>query len=326
MFNLQRGDAIGIVSPSSPITATAPVRTERAIGFLKEKGFRVVMGDLAGKKDFYRSASIKERADELNNLIRDDSIKCIMSSIGGMNSNSLLPYIDYDAFAANPKIVIGYSDFTAVLFALYSRTGISTYYGPALVPSFGEWEPFTSMTYDYFSDIFMKDILPYDFKAPPIWTDEFLDWESQDRSKKGRANDWVTLNGGVCEGRIIIGNLNTFSGIWGSPYFPEIKKGDILFIEDSLKDASIVERSFSMLKVNGVFDKIGGLILGKHEGFNDLGSGRKPSDILIEVLGSYDFPFLSEVDCCHTLPMFTVPVGAEVRLDATSKKLILLTR
>lgn len=64
-----------------------------------------------------------------------------MSTIGGMNSNSLLPYIDYDAFLNNPKIMIGYSDATALLLGIYVKTGIPTFYGPALVPSFGEFEP-----------------------------------------------------------------------------------------------------------------------------------------------------------------------------------------
>lgn len=54
-----------------------------------------------------------------------------MSTIGGMNSNSILPYIDYDAFLKNPKIMIGYSDATALLLAIYAKTGIPTFYGPA---------------------------------------------------------------------------------------------------------------------------------------------------------------------------------------------------
>ena len=69
-------------------------------------------------------------------------IKCIMATIGGMNSNSILPYIDYEAFKRNPKIIIGYSDVTAILLAIYAKTGINTYYGPALVASFGELPPF----------------------------------------------------------------------------------------------------------------------------------------------------------------------------------------
>lgn len=93
------------------------------------------------KGDTYRSGTPKERADQLNTLLRDPEIKMVMPTIGGTNSNSMLPYIDYAALKENPKIVVVYSDATAILLALYGKTGISTYYGPALIPSFGKFEP-----------------------------------------------------------------------------------------------------------------------------------------------------------------------------------------
>ncbi|HAS3151713.1 TPA: LD-carboxypeptidase, partial [Vibrio cholerae] len=96
---------------------------------------------LTGKSDYYRSGSIRERAEELNQLIRDPNVRCIMSTIGGNNSNSLLPYIDYEALRNDPKIIIGYSDVTALLLGIYAQTGLITFYGPALVASFGEYPP-----------------------------------------------------------------------------------------------------------------------------------------------------------------------------------------
>lgn len=118
---LKPGDAIGIFSPSAPATYSSPKRFQRAKTFLEAKGFVIVEGKLTGKQDHYRSGSIKERAEELNELIRNPDIKCIMSTIGGMNSNSLLPYIDYEAFKQHPKIIIGYSDVTAILLAMLRR-------------------------------------------------------------------------------------------------------------------------------------------------------------------------------------------------------------
>ncbi len=322
---LKKGDYIGIFSPSSPITYSCPKRFERAKKYLQDKGFKIVEGNLTGKYDFYRAGSIKERAEELNNLIRDPKVKCIMSTIGGMNSNSLLPYIDYEAFKKNPKIIIGYSDVTAILLAIYEQTGISTYYGPALVASFGELSPFVDSTYRYFKEITMDEIkIPYVFEIPQYWTDEYVNWETQDRGKEERENKWITIYEGVARGRVIGGNLNTMQGIWGSKYMPEIKDGDILFIEDSLKDAATIERSFSFLKVNGVFDRISGIILGKHELFNDLNTGRKPYEILLEVLGGKRLPFIADFDCCHTHPMFTLPIGCEIELDARNKKVSII--
>ncbi len=131
---------------------------------------------------------------------------------------------------------------------------------------------------------------------------------------------------GVVEGRVIGGNLNTMEGIFGTEYMPQIKDGDILFIEDSLKNPSVIERTFSLLKLAGVFDRIEELILGKHEKFDDFGTGRKPYEILNEVLGKYSFPFIAEFDCCHTHPMMTLPIGCKIRLDATKKEVTLLEK
>lgn len=318
---LKAGDSIGIFSPSAPITYLCPKRFQRAKKYLKEKGFNIIEGNLTGRHDFYRSGGIKERAEELNNLIRNPEVKCIMSTIGGMNSNSILPYIDYEAFKKHPKIIIGYSDVTAILLGIYAQTGISTYYGPALVASFGELPPFVDYTYKYFKDITMDTtVIPYDFQIPDYWTEEFINWETQDRGKEKKENQWITVHGGVTRGRVIGGNLNTMQGIWGSKYMPEIKEGDILFIEDCLKDIATIERSFSHLKVNGVFDKVSGIILGKHESFKDLNADRKPYEVLLEVLGDNKIPFIAEFDCCHTHPMMTLPIGAIIELDATNRK------
>jgi len=319
---LKPGDTIACFSPSTPITAFCPMRFERGKEFLRSKGFKIKEGSLTGKSDHYRSGTIKERADELNALIRDPEVRCIMSTIGGFNSNSLVPYIDYEAFKKDPKIIIGYSDVTAILFAIYAKTGITTFYGPALVASFGEFEPFNEETYKYFSDLLVEDtVFPYEYEMPEFWTEEYINWEDQNRGKESHTNEWITRKEGVVQGRLIVGNLNTMYGIWGSPYMPEIAQGDILFIEDSLLDAQNVERAFSHLKVCGVFDRIGGLIIGKHELFNDRDTERKHYEILEEVMGEYNFPFLAEVDCCHTHPMFTMPIGSQIQLDATNKSI-----
>lgn len=322
---LKQGDVIAIFSPSSPITYNAPKRFERAKQFLIDKGYKIIEGNLTRSHDFYRSGTIKQRAEELNELIRNPDIRCIMSTIGGMNSNSILPYVDYEALESNPKIIIGYSDVTALLLAIYAKTGIHTFYGPALVASFGELSPFVDYTYSYFEQVLMNG---FDkccvMLKPPIWTDEYINWEEQNRPKEAYPNDWVTVNGGKAEGRLIGGNLNTMQCIWGSEYMPEIKEGDILLIEDSLKDAATIERSFSFLKINGVFTKVSGILLGKHELFNDLKTGRNPYEILQEVLGDKKLPIIADFDCCHTHPMLTLPIGVRVSMDADRKEVSIL--
>lgn len=225
----------------------------------------------------------------------------------------------------HPKIIIGYSDTTALLLGIYAKTGLVTFYGPALASSFGEFPPFVDMTFDNFKSVICDGVvLPYEYKMPDIWTDEFINWSQQDRGKTENKNEWLTVIPGICRGRLIGGNLNTMEGFFGTEYMPEIKEGNILFIEDSLKDACTIERTFSLLKLAGVFDRIGGIVLGKHEKFDDNGTGRKPHEILLEILDDYKIPFLAEFDCCHTHPMFTMPIECHVELNATAKTVRLL--
>ena len=134
---IKQGDKIGYFSPSTPITANCPVRYQRARDYLQSKGFQLATGALTGQSDIYRSGTAKARAEELNQLIRDPNVRVIMSTIGGTNSNALLPYIDYDAIRADPKVIIGYSDVTSILLGIYQQTGLITFYDLHLLQA---WE------------------------------------------------------------------------------------------------------------------------------------------------------------------------------------------
>jgi muramoyltetrapeptide carboxypeptidase LdcA involved in peptidoglycan recycling len=322
---LKIGDTIGIFSPSYPGSSISPEASELAIKFLEGKGYNVLRGSLTGKLDYYRSGSIKERADELNKLIENPEVKCIMAVTGGYVSNSILPYINYKSLLSSPKIIVGFSDITSILLGIYAKTGLITFYGPNLLTTFGQIPPFSEMSYKYFDNIVSSKVsFPYILPTPEIWTDDYVGLDEKDVYCTTHNNRLITLNNGKAIGRLIGGNLNTLQGIFGSPYMPQIEEGDILFLEDKNLDAETIERSFSMLKISGVFDKIGGLIIGKHIDFKDRGTGLKHYDILLEVIGTPKIPILSEFDASHAKPMITMPIGCNIELDATNQKVTIL--
>lgn len=308
---------IGFFSSSTPITAISPIRFARAKDFLQKKGITLIAGNLTEQSDFYRSGKIKQRAAEINQLIHDDSIDILIATIGGMNSNSVLPYIDYNYLQQHPKTIVGYSDTTALLLAVKTQApACRVLYGPALVASLGEFAPIVDETWRDFLQVIQSEKAT--IQAPQQWTDEQLNWEHFDHPKQMFPNAWGYTRTPVLEGRIIGGNLNTMTGVIASKYFPKFTKDDLLFIEDAEKDAAIIERSFAMLKVAGVFDQMKGIVLGKHALFDDLKSNRRPIDILTEVLGELDLPIIYDYDSCHTVPMMTTPIGAWARIDATN--------
>jgi len=242
-------------------------------------------------------------------------VRCIISTIGGSNSNALLPYIDYEALKKDPKIIVGYSDVTALLLGIYAQTGLVTFYGPALVASFGELPPLVDATFTSFIDILSSELITYEYTMPEAWTDIKHNWETQVEAKVTYANQWQYMGSGKITGRLIGGNLNTMAGIWGTPYMPEIKTGDILLLEDSLKGIETVERGFAHLMACGVFDKVGAIILGKHELFDNKGTGRSPLDVLLEVLNGKNVPIMYGFDSCHTHPMLVTPLGIDASID-----------
>lgn len=316
---LRAGDTIGIITPSFPAPVRFPERYARGIEQLKRMGFIVREGSCTYRSEGYRSASIRERAEEVNALLRDPDVKAIISTIGGTNSNSLLPYIDYEALRRQPKIIMGYSDVTALLLACYTQTGVTTFYGPAVVPSFGEYETMFADGERYVREVLgLERTAPYTLDVPREWTEEMIDWSTQDREKTFRPNEgWLTLRDGQVRGRLIGGNMNTMTGFLKSDYFPELN-GAILFLEDSFKTMADEERSLSMLKLAGVFDVISGLVIGKHEHFDAAGAPFTFEELLLEVLGDVDFPILTNVDIGHTFPSHVFPIGIEVELDATA--------
>ncbi|MGD6968250.1 S66 family peptidase [Rossellomorea vietnamensis] len=322
---LKEGDTIGIITPSSPAPVLFTERYQRGLTQLKNMGFNVLEGKCSKTSQGYRSAPIKERAEEINEFIRDEKVKAIISTIGGTNSNSLLPYLDYQTLKAQPKIIMGYSDVTALLLGIYARTGMTTFYGPAIVPSFGEFPEMLPKGREYFEQaVINPEPLPYTLDIPAEWTEEMLDWRTQTREKKMISNiGWKSLREGKARGKLIGGNLNTLSGIIASDYFPELT-GAILFIEDSFKDMAVQERSLSMLKLAGVFDVIEGLIVGKHEHFDDSKAPFTFEDLLLEVLDGREIPILTNVDIGHTFPSHVFPIGIEAEMDAGAGRITFL--
>lgn len=328
---LNSGSVIGIISPSCPITHDAPYPSEIAENYLKSKGFSIIKGSLYGRiNSSYRSGTVKDRAEELNELIHNDEIDCIMAVAGGYVSVSMLPYIDYEYLKDHPKIIVGHSDVTSLLLAINKKCGFPTFYGPNLVTSFAHKDFYR----DYSLDCFLKIINHSEaciIEKPDFYTDEAIDWYTTEEifnknleNEKFNSNEWITIVSGVTKGRLIGGNTDNFSLLYGNPYCPKVQNGDILFLENVNENADFFERAISSLYIHGVFDKISGLIFGKAKGYNDIGSGKRELDILFEVIGVPSFPILVDVDCGHTVPIMTLPIGAEIEMDADKKTITVI--
>ena len=322
-MEIKKGSTIGVFSPSYTIIHDAPEAAGRAEAFLCDSGFKVRRGKLWGKKNAFRTGSPVERADEFNSLLYDPEVDILMASVGGIITNGMLPYIDYEYYAANPKPVVGMSDVTALLMALYAKTGVSVYYGTNFVTSYARLGPYRDIALKCLCDVLnFKD--SYEYSAPETYSDAVIEWEKPLTEEKHIPGKLLTLHGGKVRGRLIGGNLYTMTRVWGTPYMPEIRQGDILFIEDTQTDADVVESNLGQLKICGIFEKLGGLIIGKCRDYADCETGMTYYDFIYDYIGRPDIPVLAECDFSHCAPMLTIPVGLTAELDADAKSLRLL--
>lgn len=318
---LRPGARLGVFAPSHPAHALFPDRYRAGVAALEALGYTVVEDPLvaAGKSQGYRTAPPIERAQALMHLWLEADVDGLISVIGGQNSSSLLPHLDFAALAARPKVVCGYSDVTALHMALASEARLSTFYGPAVAPSFGEPGPLP-YTVDAFTAAVTGAAEERRRLEPPSrWSREGPRWDGDDwRDPAKRVwhdhPGWAVVRGGEARGPLLAGNLNTMRALTGTRYLPAFD-GAILMIEEMSAPLDRWERAVTHLALMGVFDRIAGLIVGRPE-IAEVGDA--PFDhtqVLLEVVGAhYDFPIVEGFDCGHTHPMLTLAQGTEASL------------
>ncbi|MBX3022647.1 MAG: LD-carboxypeptidase [Bdellovibrionales bacterium] len=322
---LKRGDTIAVFTPSSPAhLGIFREKYQHGLAELRRLGFKVIEGSLTASQrtQGYRTASGRDRAAELMELFLNPQVRAIFSTIGGSNSASLLPYLDFQAIRAHPKIFCGYSDVTSLHMAIGKLAGLSTLYGPAIMPTFGEFPHLLS----YSENSFLRAVgmLPPEKEiAPPErWSRQIRDitsgaWKTEARTYIDNSG-WMVGYPGQAEGPAVVANLNTLLTLMGTPYFPELK-GKIVVLEEMEASMSQQERRWTQLRQTGVLDDIQALLVGKPEVLKTEGAPFTLNELIEDILVGLPFPRVYDFDCGHTSPMLTLAQGTPLRLDANGE-------
>jgi muramoyltetrapeptide carboxypeptidase len=263
----------------------------------------------------------KERAAEFMELIRNPQVSCMISTIGGSNSSSMIPYLDFEEIRRNPKVICGYSDVTSLHLSILAYAGLRTFYGPAVMPSFGEWPDMLEETKDSFLDAVQKHRSgSRQLKPPRRWSTHLRSaatnaWKTEPRKFEENPG-WRVLNPGEANAPIVVANLNTMMSSAGTSYFPKLES-KILLIEEMSAPLSMQERSLRQLERLGVFNVISGLIVSKPEVYNAEDAPFGYDDLILEVVGTHrKYPIVSGFDCGHINPTLTIAEMTEVSLAA----------
>ncbi len=282
---LQKGDMIGIMAPSCWADAA---ELKIAKDFLEAQGYEVYIHPQSAAIRHQSAGTPQEKAQALNELFANPDIKAIITARGGNRAMTMLPLLDYDLIAANPKILCGYSDVTALLNGIHARTGLVTFHGPLARELSGRAESAA-----------MLEIMSGQKSA--------IDCAGTRIIHEGEAN-----------GRLMGGNLSVMHALSGTGYMPDMT-GALLFLEDTSDHLSRYDRMLCSLRLAGVFNMISGLVMGRFSKTCDDESnpfGFTLEDIVREHLANAGIPVVMDMNFGHHGLLPTYPVGAEATLTA----------
>src|SRR5437879_6260472 len=305
---LHRGDIIGICSPASAPASDHDV--SRGIAYLERLGYRVELGKHVRLKRGYLAGTDAQRASDLNVLFANRKVKAIFTARGGYGSHRILPLLNYPVIRRNPKILVGYSDITALQLALMAKVGLVTYSGPMVAAEMAaglggsaeEW---------FWRCVTSKQALP-SIQAKLLQRGRMkLEGRRTQRLHRSRGKQYAQTTG-----RLTGGNLSVVVTSVGTPYFPRVSS-PILLLEEIDERPYRVDRMLQQMLLAGVLSRAGGVVLGS---FTDCKPGKgKPSltlrQVFLDTFAGFNYPVLEGVRYGHVKNSLTMPLGIRVRLN-----------
>lgn len=260
------GTAVGIWTPSAPAPSLFPRRFERALKALEAEGFPVVLADSATGNAGIGAAAPAVLAADLHALLAEPRVGAVLCATGGYTSSAVLARIDWALVREAAIPIIGYSDITAVLWAVMSQAGLVSFHGPMPVSEWGEWGGPWAYTLENLRRALHPGAEPVPLPEPGCWTDETLWWDKEDtRRRKTRTGGWRCLVPGQAEGWLLPGCAATATHLFGTPYLPDVD-GALLCLEFAGMGPDQVWAHLVQWADSGLLGRVAGLVVGRHAG------------------------------------------------------------
>lgn len=304
---LREGDTIALVTPGSYITQQ---EKEESINNLRNLGFNVTYSDRLMQKNGYFSATDKERAADLNEMFERKDVRGIMCARGGYGCARILPYLDYDLIKNNPKVLIGFSDVTALQYAIYKNSDLITFHGPVSISSF------SSFSVKNFRNVLMNP-------------NEELELQNSTTDNNYNPYGITVIAEGIAKGELVGGNLSIVVSMIGTEYDIDFS-GKIVFLEEFIEEPYRIDRMLTQLIQAGKFENAAGIALGvfklcepdkTNPSFNNSFS---LMEVLVDRLGKLGIPVVYGLSFGHVADKFTLPFGGRAELNTDDKQLKLL--
>jgi muramoyltetrapeptide carboxypeptidase len=264
---------------------------EPGLALLRSAGFRVVLaGHVYDRRD-YLAGDDQARLEDLNSMLGRPEIRAVVCARGGYGSLRLLPGVRYDVIREDPKVIVGYSDITALLNAVHKETGLVTFHGPMVRDLGGK-------SRDNWDDL-LRIMISGKGKTLAL-------------APRGRA----LVEGKAC-GPLAGGNLSVLCHLAGTPFFPELE-GAILFLEDIGEPGYRVDRMLTHLMLTGRIRGVSGIALGE---MVDCGAPETLEDIFADILSPLGVPLATGLPVGHGDRNAALPIGLPAELDTRAMTL-----
>ncbi|MBI5556047.1 MAG: LD-carboxypeptidase [Deltaproteobacteria bacterium] len=281
---LKKGDTIGLVAPAGFWEEEDLIRGVR---ILSQYGFKVKIARNLTVREKYLAGTDTHRSALFNDIWRDGEVKAVLAVRGGYGCLRILSAIDYDLISSCPKILIGFSDITALHSAIWQKTGLVTFHGPMVTT---------------LAKIDRDSLL------------SFFETLTSGCCRPLTARSLEILKGGNGRGKLVGGNLTTAVHLLATPH--EVSWRDkIVFLEDTGEAPYRIDRMLSHLKMAGRFAGVRGLILGT---FTNCGDEEIIWSRVMELLAEEDFPIWANFPIGHGERNMIVPLGSEAIQDSSN--------
>lgn len=307
---LKEKSRIGIIAPASFITKEDFEKIEQNLASL---GLIAIPSRNLFKRFGYLGGNDVERVEDIHEMFARKDIDGIMCARGGYGTPRILRLIDYELIRKNPKVFIGYSDITALLIAIFIKTGLVTFHGAVGISSFNDF------TKKYFIDVLMEG-------------KDFVEMESIPEEKNEEVSSIegiFKINSGRAEGRLIGGNLSLLVNLIGTESDFNLDE-KIFFIEEVGEEPYRIDRMLTQLINSRKLEKCRAIVLGKFS--NCEVKKENPSfreslnlrEVLIDRLGSLSIPVIYGLSFGHIKNKFTLPIGITSMIDVDRVKFALV--
>ncbi|NLD20399.1 MAG: LD-carboxypeptidase [Clostridiales bacterium] len=309
---LKPRDQVVLVAPSSPVPEK---NLQAAVESIEYMGLVPMVMPSCRMRHGYMAGPDSQRAQDINTAFVREDIRGIFCLRGGYGTTRILPLIDFDMIANNPKVFVGYSDVTALHTAITQRCDFVTYHGPMPNTDYRELDQFT------------LDSLKKCLFSP----------EKLEKLENPADETMKILHSGNTHGILTGGNISLIMSTLGSPYEIDTK-GKILFLEDVGERPYRLDKSLTAIALAGKFRDCSGIILGTFAECEEPAPETVPPNTVIakdylsleqiieEVILPWRKPTLFNLRAGHIYPQSTLPLGSEISLNLDSIPMISISK